>query len=442
MKYFKIFSVLLLIIVTFPINAFGAGSAILYGGTSYSSIRSQTEKIDYSGAANKLVWSIRVNRANNEFVNINSKVFLDDTIMVTSYNDVFKFDNNLVRLADSPNITVTPDATYKLLISMDGTNYIEESSPDWRQVRAFKVVLPSKVAVGTILEVGFPIEVDSVNLPTDLASKGIEHSYIYGSSGGRVGDWLPLYISPKIDEAQDVSVEYIDADGNPIHDKKIISGNIGEAYDASTDEYKLSIPNYTLDESQLPSNAIGIMSEDAQTVTYVYTKDLNPTPAEDVTIKYLDEDGNPVRESQKISGNIGDSYDASTPDYKVNVDGYTLDESQLPSNSTGKLSDTAQTVTYVYKNILLSTINEGKKNTQDTGKVIVRHTDTAGKQLVSNNVIAGKVGKNYSSQPLRTLPNTGIDNTISKVLKFVGLLILISLLALWEINRTKVRNKE
>ncbi|MEB5953222.1 MucBP domain-containing protein, partial [Enterococcus innesii] len=102
----------------------------------------------------------------------------------------------------------------------------------------------------------------------------------------------------------------------------------------------------TLDESQLPENLKGVFSETAQTVTYVYTK--NPIPAADVTVEYVDTEGNEIRASQTISGNVGDSYDASTEKYQLKIEGYTLDESQLPENLKGVFSETAQTVTYVY----------------------------------------------------------------------------------------------
>ena len=55
-----------------------------------------------------------------------------------------------------------------------------------------------------------------------------------------------------------------------------------------------------------------------------------------------------IHESQTLKGNIGEKYDASTPDYQLAIDGYTLDSTQLPDNMTGTFSDTAQTVTYIY----------------------------------------------------------------------------------------------
>ena len=46
----------------------------------------------------------------------------------------------------------------------------------------------------------------------------------------------------------------MDQFNNEIHPTQTISGYIGDAYDASTDQYKLTIDGYSLDQEQLPSN--------------------------------------------------------------------------------------------------------------------------------------------------------------------------------------------
>ncbi|KAA8712126.1 BspA family leucine-rich repeat surface protein, partial [Lactococcus garvieae subsp. garvieae] len=133
--------------------------------------------------------------------------------------------------------------------------------------------------------------------------------------------------------AADVTVKYEDTDGKSIHASQTISGNVGDTYDATTATYKLAIDGYTLDASQLPKNATGTLSATAQTVTYVYTKNPAPVKAADVTVKYVDTDGKSIHASQTISGNVGDTYDATTATYKLAIDGYTLDASQLPKNA-------------------------------------------------------------------------------------------------------------
>ena len=184
--------------------------------------------------------------------------------------------------------------------------------------------------------------------------------------------------------AADVTVEYVDTEGNEIHPSQTISGNIGDSYDASTDQYQLSIDGYTLDESQLPENTTGVFSETVQTVTYVYTK--NPVPAADITVKYVDTEGNEIHDSQTISGNIGDLYDASTDQYKLSIDGYTLDESQLPENLKGVFSETAQTITYIYT-----------KNPVSAADIRVEYIDTEGNEIHASQTISGNVGDPYDA---------------------------------------------
>ena len=184
--------------------------------------------------------------------------------------------------------------------------------------------------------------------------------------------------------AADITVKYVDTEGEEIHSPQTISGNVGDSYDASTEKYQLAIEDYTLDESQLPENLKGVFSETAQTVTYVYTK--NPIPAADVTVEYVDTEGNEIHPSQTISGNVGDSYDASTEQYQLKIDGYTLDESQLPENSKGVFSETAQTVTYIYT-----------KNPIPAADVTVEYVDTEGNQIHASQTINGNLGDSYDA---------------------------------------------
>ena len=184
--------------------------------------------------------------------------------------------------------------------------------------------------------------------------------------------------------AADVTVEYVDTESNEIHPSQTISGNLGESYDASTEKYQLTIDDYTLDKSQLPENSKGVFSKTAQIVTYIYTK--NPVPAADVTIEYVDLEDNEIHASQTISGNVGDSFDASTDQYKLSIDSYTLDESQLPKNSKGVFSETAQTVTYVYT-----------KNPIPAADVTVEYVDTEGNEIHASQTISGNVGESYDA---------------------------------------------
>ena len=195
--------------------------------------------------------------------------------------------------------------------------------------------------------------------------------------------------------AADVTVKYVDNEGKEIHKSKTLTGNIGEKYDASTPDYQLTIDGYTLDTTQLPDNMTGTLSDIAQTVTYIYTKD--PIPAADVTINYVDNEGKEIHKSKTLTGNIGEKYDASTPDYQLTIDGYTLDTTQLPDNMTGTFSDTAQTVTYIYT-----------KDPFLAADVTVKYVDNEGNQIHESQTLIGNIGDKYdASTPDYQLPIDG-----------------------------------
>ncbi|KAJ61015.1 MucBP domain-containing protein [Enterococcus faecalis] len=163
------------------------------------------------------------------------------------------------------------------------------------------------------------------------------------------GTYLHQFSINHQEAAADVTVNYIDTDGNELKPSQKISGNIGESFDATTPNYRLEIEGYTLKEVR--GNPTGKFTDQPQTVTYVYVK--NPVKAAEVTAKYVDTEGNKISDEVVKSGNVGDDY---TTEQKV-IDGYTFKE--VRGNSTGKFTDQAQTVTYVY---MKDKINPGPKS--------------------------------------------------------------------------------
>lgn len=61
----------------------------------------------------------------------------------------------------------------------------------------------------------------------------------------------------------------------------------------------MAIDGYTLDENRLPNNTTGTLSDTGQTVTYTYIKD--GTKAKDVTVRYLDQEGNDIHKSLSVN---------------------------------------------------------------------------------------------------------------------------------------------
>ncbi|WP_243416162.1 MucBP domain-containing protein [Lactococcus petauri] len=204
----------------------------------------------------------------------------------------------------------------------------------------------------------------------------------------------------------DVTAKYIDKDGNKVSDDVVKSGNVGDDY---TTEQK-AIEGYTFKEVQ--GNAAGQFTDQAQTVTYVYTKNEIPNITGTVLVKYVDTDGNKISEDIVKSGTVGESYSTEKKDIK----GYTFKEVQ--GNTTGQFTDQVQTVTYVYtKNKVNPVKPENKPDSED-----------------KNN------DKGTTSSTQHGLPATGENERMTMMSIILGL-ILLALATVFSIFRFKKVNK-
>jgi len=371
-------------VLLFPsIIAQAQASAYVNANTSYAQSTYQQEPIDDSGNR-QLVWSLRVNKDNPENINVKTTTLTEDSFTVNDYIDGFIL-TNYGKLASVPTVSLSSSNLYKIQYSIDGVTFTDSAPANLELVKAFNVLVEGTIPKKTSIVTTFSVKPIMEAIPDNKGVVAVKHTYRYGSS---TYEWSPLYFSPFTDKAADLTVIYQDENGKELHAPQTISGKLGEAYDTTTSQYQPSIDGYTLDESKLPANAKGTLSDQAQTVTYVYTK--NPVKAADVTVNYVDEEGKaiPNVSPQTISGNVGDSYDATTDVYKLTIDGYTLDESKLPANAKGTLSDQVQTVTYVYT-----------KNPVKAADVTVSYVDEDGNAIpsVSPQTISGNVGDSYDA---------------------------------------------
>ncbi|EID0922280.1 class 1 internalin InlJ [Listeria monocytogenes] len=150
-----------------------------------------------------------------------------------------------------------------------------------------------------------------------------------------------------------VEIHYVDENNKQLSSATEISGTVGDNY---TTEPK-TIDGYTL--TTTPDNATGTFNTSSQTVTYVYTKNIEA--AEPVTVNYVDANGKTLAPSETLNGTIGDTYNATAKQ----IDGYTL--STEPTNATGQFTNSAQTVNYIYtKNTNIDQPLPDKKPTNTT----------------------------------------------------------------------------
>lgn len=207
-----------------------------------------------------------------------------------------------------------------------------------------------------------------------------------------------------------VTAKYIDTDGNKISDDAVKTGNVGETY---TTEQK-SIEGYTFKEVQ--GKPTGRFTDQAQTVTYVYTKNEIPNLIGTILVKYVDTDGNKISEDVVKSGTVGEGYSTE----KKDIEGWIFKE--VRGNKTGKFTNQVQTVTYVYaKNKANPVTPEPKpENKPDSND--------------KNN----NQGITYS--PQHGLPATGENERMTMMSIILGL-ILLALGAVISISGLKKVNK-
>ncbi|EAE6000943.1 class 1 internalin InlJ [Listeria monocytogenes] len=162
-----------------------------------------------------------------------------------------------------------------------------------------------------------------------------------------------IYTKNPAPEKGVVEIHYVDENNKQLSSATEISGTVGDNY---TTEPK-TIDGYTL--TTTPDNATGTFNTSSQTVTYVYTKNIEA--AEPVTVNYVDANGKTLAPSETLNGTIGDTYNATAKQ----IDGYTL--SAEPTNATGQFTSSAQTVNYIYtKNTNIDQPLPDKKPTNTT----------------------------------------------------------------------------
>lgn len=163
-----------------------------------------------------------------------------------------------------------------------------------------------------------------------------------------------------------VLVNYLDQENNPLTDSITIQGKVFDKYNTENQIF------YGYELTAVPDNASGVMTEDRIVVNYIYKlKDTS------VLVNYVDEDHQPIAESDTINGKVFDSYSTSPK----TIYGYEL--TATPSNAKGEMTEAQIVVNYVYR--------------LKDSSVLVNYVDEDGKQIAESTSIDGKVGQPYES---------------------------------------------
>ncbi len=212
-----------------------------------------------------------------------------------------------------------------------------------------------------------------VGLPYASEAKEIPGWYVVETPANASGIFSEeaqevVYVYERSDAAP-VTVKYQDSEGNQLAEPTVLSGKVGLPYASEAKE----IPGWYVVE--IPDNASGIFSEEAQEVVYVYER----SDAAPVTVKYQDSEGNQLAEPTVLSGKVGLPYASEAKE----IPGWYVVE--IPDNASGIFSEEAQEVVYVYER-------------SDAAPVTVKYQDSEGNQLAEPTVLSGKVGLPYASE--------------------------------------------
>ncbi len=181
---------------------------------------------------------------------------------------------------------------------------------------------------------------------SELIIPGYELLRVDGNKEGKYikGDITVTYVYKKISPLPDdktagsVVVSYKDTNGLTIKEDTILNGNIGDAFKTT----KVDIPGYKLVKTE--GKEEGVFEENVQEVVYIY----EPLDAEDgssVVARYVDENGNTLKNDIILNGDLGDDYET----HKENISGYIL--IRVEGEEKGEFEEDVKVVKYIYKKI-------------------------------------------------------------------------------------------
>ncbi|AYG00594.1 MucBP domain-containing protein [Lactococcus allomyrinae] len=236
-----------------------------------------------------------------------------------------------------------------------------------------------------------------------------------------------------------VTANYVDGNGNEVAPSAHQTGGVGDAYTTTAPV----VDGYVLTDT--PSNASGTLSEDETQVTYVYSPlgsyvVTNPDGSTDETI-YPNDPSNPTQPGSPT--NVIPYVPGYTPE---GPDGTALTPVDPNDPSQGYLppaipDDPTQDTPITYtKN---STTSEGSGNTKnpkktgESGENSAQTSDKTIGSIVDSTLGISPVSASTLTLSGNDLPKTGDDEKISKEMSGVGLVMLLGILGLANINKRK-----
>ncbi|GIP76346.1 MucBP domain-containing protein [Lactiplantibacillus plantarum] len=243
-------------------------------------------------------------------------------------------------------------------------------------------ILPSKTytegADGTAAEVGGAYSVNAASIDGYTLTGDATQTGTFVSGGNTVTFTYTKDAAPV--EQSTVTVNYVDADGNTIKAATTQTLDNGSTYTVETP----TIDGYTYKSADA---ALTGTVDGNKTITLTYTKD-STTPVENkanLTINYVDADGNTIKASSVTEYIVGQAYTVGQPE----IAGYTYDHATGDAIA-GTIAYKGNTVTLVY------TKNGGTTPTEQTKTITVNYVDADGNTIKSATTTTYKVGDTYT----------------------------------------------
>ncbi|WP_144809565.1 MucBP domain-containing protein [Enterococcus casseliflavus] len=258
----------------------------------------------------------------------------------------------------------------------------------------------NELATPTVMngKIGLPYESEAKAIPGWYVSQMPTNANgIYSETAQEV-----VYVYERSDAAP-VTVKYEDTEGNQLSAPTVLSGKIGLPYESEAK----TIPGWYV--SQMPTNANGTYSENAQEVTYVYER----SDAALVIVRYEDMEGNQLAEPTILSGKVGLSYESNAKE----ISGWRV--SKTPKNAKGTFSDAVQEVIYVYS------ADKENEPGEDSGKDTPESENKTPKEENGNSSGNNSKQTNTQTKSKNKLPATGEQLTGQRIMGFLGVITVL-----------------
>ncbi|MBK0038905.1 MucBP domain-containing protein, partial [Enterococcus sp. S52] len=317
------------------------------------------------------------------FLNLaeNRRPTLPENVMPADlYTGNWIFEKDLEGNLSTEHLTLTPTNFFHEYDGSKTGTYVWEKKEAQPVTVRYEDVDGNPLSTETILNgtIGLPYETEAKEIPGWSLTE--TPSNAFGTFTAEPQEVIYVYDRS---DAEPVTVKYEDTEGKQLSEPTILRGKVGLPYESEPKE----IPGWYVPE--MPSNAHGTFTEEAQEVVYVYDR----SDAAPVTVKYEDDKGNQLSEPTILSGKIGLPYESEPKE----IHGWYVPET--PSNAHGIFSGDPQEVLYVY-------------DRSDAAPVTVKYEDAEGNQLSEPTILSGKIGLPYESEP-KEIPGWYVPETPS-----------------------------